>query len=592
MKMNTKKKNTKTKNNSLVKKILTSIMIILIVCQFSIVSMISHNAKQTTKTEMNYQITKILHSMALNIDGDELEKFINNKSSNTNPEKTSLYAEKTRVYLQQIKNKCDFKYVYLVSKFNDGKMHYIIDADEKKETGEVFGNLLELGKGNSEYTSEEHALLNGSYITEPTDFGEFDVLTSGYLAIYNSKNEPIALLGVDMLSNDYEKSLDKLSMDAFAITIFCSTIICFLLGLYIKRILKPLIHIQDVAVNISEGNVDVTIEKISQDEIGTTAKAINKMATTLKTLINDISTNSTSLLNHSTQLAEHSKLFTISSEQVTSDVTHISENAEEQLNQLDVISKKVDKINGEIIEVVSNSEKANLDINISFDYAKKGEHLIKDSSSKIIVANDSMEKSKTKLLELKQELSKISNFIEVINGISKQTNLLALNAAIESARAGDAGKGFAVVADEVRNLADQSKNAANNIVNIIKDINISSTDVVSSIEKTFIELQESVQASKNAETYFYNIIDANSNAKDTVSQVIAGITICSNETIDIIKAIQEVNENATNLVANCQNISAITEEQYATSEEIMNSATSLREMAQKLQNSVEHFSRK
>lgn len=593
LKMGVKSKegDNKYKNKSLVKKILTAIMVILVICQLGVVAMISHNAKKTTKTEMDYQITKTLQSVALHIDGDELETFIQDKLTESNVTQTAIYVEEIKTYLRKVQKECDFKYVYLVGKFDDGKMHYVIDPDVDKESGEAFGDLLELGEGNVEYTDEENALVNGAYITDPTYYGESEMLTSGYLTIYNSKDEPIALLAADILGNDYEKALDKLGIDALAITVFCSIIICILLGLYIKRALKPLVHIQEVAVSISEGNVDVLIEKITQDEIGITARAINKMATTLKAMIRDISDNSNHLLHYSTQLAEHSKQFTISSEQVTSDVTHIAESAEEQLNQLDLISQKVDRINEEILGVVTQSQKATQDINTSYDYAQKGELMIKDSSSKVMVANESMENSKVKLVELKEEITKISSFVQVINGIAKQTNLLALNAAIESSRAGEAGKGFAVVADEVRNLANQSQEAANEIVTLLKDINISSTDVVSAIDQTFSQLQESVQVSKDAETYFYNILDANNNVKTTVSQVIKGINVCSSETKGILEAVQEVNENATSLVASCQNISAVTEEQYATSEEIMTSAMALSAMAKKLQESVEQFSK-
>lgn len=85
---------------------------------------------------------------------------------------------------------------------------------------------------------------------------------------------------------------------------------------------------------------------------------------------------------------------------------------------------------------------------------------------------------------LTTKVEEVQNFVGSILSISNQTNLLALNASIEAARAGEAGKGFAVVAEEIRHLSEQTKEASNNITNIITELNEDTKRANESIENS------------------------------------------------------------------------------------------------------------
>lgn len=80
-----------------------------------------------------------------------------------------------------------------------------------------------------------------------------------------------------------------------------------------------------------------------------------------------------------------------------------------------------------------------------------------------------------------EETDKILRFIRMV---AEQTKLLGLNAAIEAARAGEHGRGFTVVAQEVRKLAENSSLSADQIGQILHNIEVSVEEIVNGIRKT------------------------------------------------------------------------------------------------------------
>lgn len=392
------------------------------------------------------------------------------------------------------------------------------------------------------------------------------------------------------------KKLDELT-DELDRRDVASTIICAIVGLagiviclvfawiltrktskrVLETILEPLRAIEDVAKELTEGNLHSNLEYHSDDEIGRLAHNIRKSTRILGTYIDDIDRAMklfsegnfdvqpevewrgdfigilNSFMAFEKSMADTVKGIQNVSDQVSSGAEQVAASsndlAEGATNQASVVEELTATVTGVSEQIEHNS-----------NAAKEISGRVEDLGGAILESNGKMREMVDSMNEINQASQEIDKIIATINEIATQTNLLALNASIEAARAGEAGRGFAVVANQVNVLADQSAQAAKESAALIESS-------VSAVEKGMVVAKETAaQLEEVADT------------SKIITREVTGIA----ETLETQTAeMKQINIGIEQINDVVQTNSATSQECAAASEQMNNEANGLREMIRK-----------
>jgi methyl-accepting chemotaxis protein len=527
-----------TKKWSLTRKAVTVTVITLIVINFIAGLLISTLSGNLTERETDKQIINSLNAISTHFDGDKLEELIN--SGNTN----DTYYDELHNYLSKVKGNCSFKYLYTVGQFQDGKFYYLVDSLTKEDEGfSAYGNPVEISSSDeTEYETQQKALETGSASRGVQYFEGWGWLETSYVTIYNSSNEPVALLGADFdadfLATGLSLDLNRISNVIWYILAISIIITAVVLMIYLKKILKPINYIEEAALRIADGNLDVNLNIKTEDEIGKISRAFMVMTDNLNKIMTNINAASEQVAAGAGQVSDSS--------------TSLSQGATEQASSIEQLTASIEEISSQTKQNAQNSNEA-----------KNIAETAKESASQ---GNKQMQGMLTAMSAINDSSNNISKIIKVIDEIAFQTNILALNAAVEAARAGQHGKGFAVVAEEVRNLAARSANAAKETTTMIED-SIKNVESGTKIANTTAEsLKE--------------IVDGISK----VTTLVGDIAVASNEQSI---GVAQVSEGLTQIATVVQTTSATSEETAAASEELSSQAEMLKSQVKtfKLKNS-------
>lgn len=470
-------------------------------------------------------------------------------------------------------------YAYVVSA--DGTMMYHPTVDkigQPVENDAVKQLLKEIGSGNRPQTHVIQYLFKG---------------VTKYASFYVGQNlDYIIVITAD--EDEALASLNSMLLNCIIGGILVLIIWGIIDFIFAMRIVKPIQKTTDMVSKLADldfTDKDGMQEKINKrkDETGIMGRAIGVLRDELTDALKEITNQSMRLRDASGAMNNSASETSQAVEQVELAISEIAQGATSQAQETQSATENV-------IIMGSMIEETNAEVESLRDNARVMRSAGEKAMGILAELNKINQKTKEAIEEIYEQTNttnvsalKIKEATDMITDIAEETNLLSLNASIEAARAGEQGRGFAVVAAQIQKLSEQSNESARQIAEII---NLLITDS----ERTVETMEEVKEVISKQNEYVTSTESAFKDVKVGIDKSIESVRVISGKT-------RELNESRIKVVDIVQDLTAIAEENAASTQEtsasaaevgaimgnISENAKHLNQIADELNSNIEHF---
>ena len=418
-----------------------------------------------------------------------------------------------------------------------------------------------------------------------------DEMGKDYIAL-NTNTDELAQLELDEAQNKVTTS-GEIYGTARTTTFVVLAIIALItigIGYYFYRLIGGFLsEFLDVSQRVYHGDMTINLDYDTPDEFGKIAHSYNDTLGKIRNItakIQDIANELTdSAETMSTGVNESAQVVT----SIADSINGIAELSVSQNKNVDSASSALNNIISgvnDVAELAKQTASHASQVGTTVNQGIEGINVISQHMDRVeAMVSTSAEQVDT----LGHRSEEIGQIVETIVNISGQTNLLALNAAIEAARAGEHGRGFAVVAEEIRKLAEDSQEAAQHIAELIGTIQDETKKAVDAMHHGNKGVRQGSEVVKEAMEEFSQVTGMVDSMVDQMARVARHIEDVSVQSDHVIEAATCVSQDSDKIAGETQQVSAASEEQSATMQELANENTKLADMAQRLQEQLKVF---
>ncbi len=382
-----------------------------------------------------------------------------------------------------------------------------------------------------------------------------DGQTSGTMDAYMRVDDDTALAALDSLRKQLTAALatsnttvadavDTAQTSIYVTLLTVCSLILLLTGFFLwfsrSRLIRPIYRLMEYVNIIGAGDLTRQIPDLTQDEVGTLGSHLNEMVASLK----EITIQTRMAVNELNQAAAETLA---SARQQAASVEEQFAAVQETTATLDEINQSGQQMSSRAREIAGQAEKAS-------ESSREGLRSMDDMAQVMDAIEEQTEAVAEHIVALSEKTQAIGEIITSVNDIAERSQLLALNAAIEAATAGEHGRAFAVVADEIKTLADQAKEATNQVASILGDIQKGINSSVMSTEESVKRVASGREQAEITLSSIKELTNAIESSAQAFEQVVASTNQQRAGIDQVTEALQQIRASSEQTAAGTRQI--------------------------------------
>lgn len=462
-----------------------------------------------------------------------------------------------------------------------------IERVRKDEIGDMTASLNQLVDSSKSYTRFAIEISKGNLAGEFGDFDDENVLgsqleqmRSNLRQVVSETNEALHEAGDQgnlkaRISTD-EKSGVWLEMAESV-------------NKLLNSVSEPMFEVNRVANAMAEGDLSQRMETNSKGDIKLLMDNLNLALSQLNVLLSDSVSITRNVETSASEMLVTGEEMSRSTGEIASATSQMSSGAQSQVQKVDESSQLIEGVLGTSNEMKKKAIAINTAAKLGSEKSQKGGGMLNELKMSISEILKYTTKSSESIEVLKGRSNEINQVLSVITEIASQTNLLALNAAIEAAQAGDAGRGFAVVAEEIRKLAEDSRQSATRIEQLIKDVQKDTLETSKAMTEMSDRVQSGTAVSSAALEIFNEITESSNNTLVLSEEIVSASENQLTKIQEVVVIIEGVVVIAEQTAAGTEEVASSAVELASGMENYKTKSTNLSEIASGLKEELSKF---